>query len=307
MNLASLKTIKFLCQKYKFWPSRKSGQNFLVSEKVLHSIVQSAQLKEDDVVLEIGAGFGTLTAELLKTAQKVVAVELDKRLVKALKKLALLNKNLKVVEGDIFKQWPVVSRQLTDLSYKLVANLPYNITSLVLRNFLEQKPRPKEMTVLVQKEVAERVVAKPGQMSLLAVAVQFYGQPEIMKIVSKDNFWPRPEVDSAVLKIQGISGLTHHSLRQGEAGGDNKGYQWLLGDVDIKKFFSVVKTGFSAKRKQLHNNLAAGWRISNKKAKEILSQSGINPTCRAQDLSIENWAKIAQNIDIERRRSSLTF
>jgi len=285
VNLASLKTIKFLCKKYKFWPSRKSGQTFLISEKVLNTIVQAAQLKKDDVVLEIGAGFGTLTAELIKAAQKVVAVELDKRLVKALRKIASLNKNLKVVEGDIFKQWSVVSGELTDLQYKLVANLPYNITSFILRNFLEQKPRPKEMTLLVQKEVAERVIAKPGQMSLLAVAVQFYARPRIVNFVKKENFWPEPKVDSAILKIQGIS--VFDKLRLSEK---------PLRNVDAKEFFSLVKIGFSAKRKQLHNNLSAGLGINSETAKEILSQSDVNPNCRAQDLPIENWIKIAQNV-----------
>jgi 16S rRNA (adenine1518-N6/adenine1519-N6)-dimethyltransferase len=284
MLLASKETIKFLCKKYKFQPSRSSGQNFLVSENILNNIVHTAQLQGNDTVLEIGAGFGTLTVELLKGGSKVIAVELDKRLVVPLKKLAKVNKNLLVVEGDIFKQWPAISPKLKDLCYKIVANLPYNITSLVLRNFLEQKPRPKEMILLVQKEVAERVVARPGKMSRLSVAVQFYGQPEIIGVVPAQDFWPMPEVDSAILKIDGI-------------GEDIDGYQGLLGSVDKKKFFNFINLGYSAKRKQLHNNLASGFRLDNGLVQEIFKNIGINPHARAQDLAIEDWIKIVQNIE----------
>lgn len=283
MNLASRKTVQFLCKKYGFWPSRSSGQNFLISEKALHAIVESAHLVKEDAVLEIGGGFGTLTTELIKRASTVVTVELDKRLIKALKKLASVNKNLSVIAGDIFQQWPHVAGQLSDLQYKLVANLPYNITSLVLRNFLEQRPRPSEMVLLVQKEVAARVVARPGQMSLLSVAVQFYGVPEIVRTVSREDFWPAPAVDSAILKIQGISR-------------DIKGYQGALGGMSTKKFFSLVKIGFSAKRKQLHNNVSAGLHIDSGQAKAMLSEAGLNPASRAQDLAIEDWVKIAHNV-----------
>lgn len=286
MLLASKETIQFLCKKYKFQPSRVSGQNFLVSEEVLDDIVDAAQLQGSDTVLEIGAGFGTLTVELLKSASRVVAVELDKRLVLPLKKLAKVNKNLQVVEGDVFKQRPAVNFKLKDLCYKVVANLPYNITSLFLRNFLEQKPRPKEMVLLVQKEVAERAVARPGKMSRLSVAVQFYGQPEIIRVVPAENFWPVPEVDSAILKICGI-------------GRDVKGYQGLLGNIDEKIFFNFINIGYSAKRKQLHNNLAAGLRLANGLIQENLSRLGINPRARAQDLAIEDWIKIVQNIEGE--------
>lgn len=284
MLLASKETIRFLCKKYKFQPSRASGQIFLVSEDILDDIVSAAQLQGSDTVLEIGAGFGTLTAELLKKGSQVIAVELDKRLVVPLKELAEVNKNLQIIEGDIFKQWPVIAPQLSDLSYKLVANLPYNITSLVLRNFLEQKPRPKEMILLIQKEVAERVVAKPGKMSRLAVAVQFYGQPEIIGVVPGENFWPVPEVDSAILKIGGI-------------GRDVNGYQSLLGSIDKKFFFNFVNIGYSAKRKQLHNNLAGGFGLDNGLVQENLKSNGINPHARAQDLAIEEWVKIVQNIE----------
>jgi 16S rRNA (adenine1518-N6/adenine1519-N6)-dimethyltransferase len=139
------------------------------------------------------------------------------------------------------------------------------------------------MVILVQKEVAQRVIAPPGEMSLLSVAVQFFGSPEIVRVVPRDNFWPEPEVDSAILKIQGIAR-------------DSKGYQGALGDISVKKFFSTVKIGFSAKRKQLHNNLSAGFRVDDAQIQAMLQQLGINPASRAQDLTMENWIKIARNI-----------
>jgi 16S rRNA (adenine1518-N6/adenine1519-N6)-dimethyltransferase len=284
MNLASRQTIEVLCKKYNFWPRRESGQNFLISEKVLHSIVESAQLNSADTVLEIGGGFGTLTNELISRADSVITVELDKRLSAALKKIAGVSHNLKVIEGDVFKQWPVISSQLVDKKYKLVANLPYNITSFVLRNFLENKPKPSAMTLLVQKEVAERVTAGPGEMSILSVAVQFFGRPEIISLVPRENFWPQPEVDSAILKIS-------------EIGDDAPGYQKMLGAIPVKKFFSVVKIGFSAKRKQLHNNLSAGFRRDNAEIEKILSLAGVKAKARAQDLSLENWTEIAIRMD----------
>ena len=291
MNLTSFRTIKSLCKKYHFWPSRKSGQNFLISQDVLEKIIQGANLNSQDLVLEIGAGFGTLTFALASRVKKVIACELDKRLVKALRDLLIVQnvqdvesvKNVEVVQGDIFKQWPVASNQLSDGQYKLVSNLPYNITSLVLRNFLEKKPRPREMTLLVQKEVAERVVAKPGAMSLLSVACQFLGQPEIVGYAPRDNFWPKPDVDSAILRLRGILG-------------DNRGYKGLLGDISVKNFFGLVKMGFSAKRKQLQNNLAGGLRISNEKIKKYLEDLGLNPQVRAQDLSLDNWLMLAQKL-----------
>jgi 16S rRNA (adenine1518-N6/adenine1519-N6)-dimethyltransferase len=279
MTLTSKETIQLLCKKYNFRPSRSSGQNFLISENTLQRIVASANLSDKDTILEIGGGFGTLTNELTAKAGQVITVELDKRLAVVLRKIAAVNKNLTIVEGDIFKKWPEVSSQLKDLQYKLVANLPYNITSLVLRNFLETKPRPSEIVVLVQKEVAERICAEPGEMSLLSVAVQFYGQPEIVALVNREEFWPAPEVDSAILRIQGVAR-------------DIRGYQGALGKISIEKLFSLVKIGFSAKRKQLHNNLAAGLRIEDKKAREILANVGIDPATRAQDLAIMEWIKI---------------
>ena len=287
MTLASEQIVKQLSKQYNFRPSRASGQNFLVSDDVLRAIVDAANLHKDDVVLEIGAGFGTLTVELLKLAKKVIAVELDKRLLKALNKLALHHPNLELVAGDIWQNLGEIAKHVVDLQYKLVSNLPYNITSRILRNFLESQPRPREMVLLVQKEVAARVIAKPGKMSLLSVAVQFYGTPSIVVQVPRNNFWPEPDVDSAVLKIT-------------DMGEDKKGYQKLLGTLSVNAFFQVVKVGFSSRRKQIHNNLSAGFNKSKSAIEKILIKSGVILTLRPQDLTIEQWIKIAQNVNAKR-------
>ena len=287
MTLASEQIVRQLSKQYNFRPSRASGQNFLVSDDVLRAIVDAANLHKDDVVLEIGAGFGTLTVELLKLAKKVIAVELDKRLLKALNKLALHHPNLELVAGDIWQNLGEIAKHVVDLQYKLVSNLPYNITSRILRNFLESQPRPREMVLLVQKEVAARVIAKPGKMSLLSVAVQFYGTPSIVVQVPRNNFWPEPDVDSAVLKIT-------------DMGEDKKGYQKLLGTLSVNAFFQVVKVGFSSRRKQIHNNLSAGFNKSKSAIEKILIKSGVILTLRPQDLTIEQWIKIAQNVNAKR-------
>lgn len=287
MTLASEQIVRQLSKQYNFRPSRSSGQNFLVSDDVLRAIVDAANLHKDDVVLEIGAGFGTLTVELLKLAKKVIAVELDKRLLKALNKLALHHPNLELVAGDIWQNLGEIAKHVVDLQYKLVSNLPYNITSRILRNFLESQPRPREMVLLVQKEVAARVIAKPGKMSLLSVAVQFYGTPSIVVQVPRNNFWPEPDVDSAVLKIT-------------DMGEDKKGYQKLLGTLSVNAFFQVVKVGFSSRRKQIHNNLSAGFNKSKPAIEKILIKSGVILTLRPQDLTIEQWIKIAQNVNAKR-------
>jgi len=283
MTLASEQIVRQLSKRYNFRPSRSSGQNFLVSHEILKTIVDAANINKDDVVLEIGAGFGTLTIELLNLAKRVVAVELDKRLLTALYKLAEHHPNLALIAGDVFQKLDEIDKQVEDLRYKLISNLPYNITSRILRNFLENQPRPSEMILLVQKEVAARVIAKPGKMSLLSVAVQFFGTPSIIIQVPKNNFWPEPDVDSAVLKITDI-------------GKDKNGYQELLGGISIERFFHVVRVGFSSKRKQIHNNLSSGFNKSKNEIEKILNKSDVTFSLRPQDLTIENWIKIAQNV-----------
>lgn len=278
MDLTDLNLIKDFCKKYGVRPSKEFGQNFLIDREVLEVIVQAAELKRSDVVLEIGPGFGVLTAELVERVDRVVAVEADGKMAKILKEILEAPKNLKVVEKNILKL-QVLDYGLRNYDYKLVANLPYQITSAVFRKFLSEEPRPGEITVMVQKEVAERICAEAGEMSLLSLSVQFYGQPELVAIVPSRAFWPEPEVDSAILKISKIKGI----------------YEKNKQEVDPEKFFRLAKIGFSSRRKQLQNNLAGGLRLSNKSVQDILTKLGFDSRIRAQDLGIKDWIRLVDN------------
>ncbi len=274
MNL--FEQTKELCRLYDIKPARSKGQNFLIEEKIYDDILLSANLKPDDVVLEIGPGLGFLTFKLAKVAKRVIAVELDDKLAGVLKTgLAAKNvKNVEVVNEDILKL------QITNYKLKnckIVANLPYNITSIFLRRFLEIDQKPKLMVLMLQKEVAERICAVKGSMSLLAVSVQFYADAEIIQIVPKENFWPKPEVESAIIKI------TPHP-------------NFLLSkEKEEKDFFQLVKFGFSSKRKMLKNNLAAGFRISHNEAENKIIKAELSPKIRAQELSVDEWLKLFVN------------
>lgn len=272
--------LKQLFEEYGVWPSKSKGQNFLINESVLEKIVKAADLQPDDNILEIGPGFGILTEELLKKAQKVLCIELDKRLVYFLKQKFKHEKKLEILQADILKiKNSEIYKKLVgeDGSYKLVANLPYNITGAVLRKFLTYEPKPNEIVLLLQKEVAQRIIAKPGKMSLLSLSVQYYGEPKIIDFVSKESFYPIPKVDSAIIKIE---------LKKGN----------ILSGIEEKKFWQVAKIGFSSSRKQLQNNLSAGLSISKETLKNSLKLAGLRPDCRAQDLSLDQWISLAQNL-----------
>ena len=279
MSLASLDTIKNFFRENNISPSRDRGQNFLVDEKVLEKIIESANLKKDDVVLEIGAGFGTLTERLAQKAGKIITVESDRGILPILRRNLENYKNVEIIEKDVLSVVNYESK-IMNYEYKIVANLPYQITSIVLRKFLENEPRPNEMMVMVQKEVAERICAISGEMSILAVSVQFFGQPEIIQIVPRSSFYPAPEVDSAILRISRIKNESETNLKR----------------IDVKDFFRVVKVGFSARRKQLHNNLANGLRLKSEEAKNILLDLGLDIQVRAQDLSVDDWINLGNKL-----------
>lgn len=222
---------KQLLQLYDIAPKKSLGQNFLFDLPVLSRIVDAAQLSADESVLEIGPGLGSLTHVLASRAAEVVAVELDDRLIPILQGELGTYDNVTIRHGDILKQDPAA---LFDRDYKVVANVPYYITGAILKHLLSAPQKPLMMVLTVQKEVAERVVAEPPNMSLLGVSVQYYGTPTIVDTIKAGAFWPRPDVDSAVLRID----LT---------GGQRA--------TDEQRFFKVAKAGFSQKRKQLKNNL----------------------------------------------------
>lgn len=278
MDLTDLNVIKNFCKKYGVRPSKEFGQNFLIDNEVLEEMVRVADLKKDDIVLEIGPGFGVLTSELVKRVKQVTAIEADRKIVKAPGEILANPKNLEIREGNILKI-QILDLGFLNYKYKIVANLPYQITSAVFRKFLSEEPRPSEITVMVQKEVAERICAGAGEMSLLSLSVQFYGQPEIMAIVPRRAFWPEPEVDSAILKIFNIQEV----------------YEKHKEEIDPEKFFRLTKIGFSSRRKQLQNNLAGGLRLSNKKVRDILVKSGFDEKVRAQNLTVEDWIGLVDN------------
>jgi 16S rRNA (adenine1518-N6/adenine1519-N6)-dimethyltransferase len=246
------------------------GQHFLIDGGVLEAVIAAAELDSDDLVVEVGPGLGILTRELARKAGGVIAVELDDKLAALLKKTLASFNNVTIVNGDVLKIEP--EGLVKGRGYKVVANLPYYITSPVLRHFLEAEAKPEAMVVMVQKEVAEAIAAKPGDMSLLSVSVQFYGEPRIITIVPAESFYPAPKIDSAILKIDI--------------------YPEPRVDVDEKGFFDTVRAGFAAPRKQLANSLAKGLGREKSAVLPFLQKAKIDPSRRAETLSIGEWAAL---------------
>jgi 16S rRNA (adenine1518-N6/adenine1519-N6)-dimethyltransferase len=255
----------------------KLGQNFLKDKRVIQRIISSANLQPDDFVIEIGPGEGVLTEELVKYAKNVIAIEIDTSLARKLKEKFKNTPNLEIVNADILKiNFPelITSHKLMSSGYKVIANLPYYITSPIIRLLLEAKFPPQEMILMVQKEVAERIVAKPGKMSILAVSVQYYAKPKALFEVSRENFSPVPKVDSMVIKIADIS----HKNKS---------------EKEVRIFFRVVKSGFCAKRKTLINNLSSSLHLDKKNVTEKLKKINLNPNVRAQELGLEKWKELS--------------
>lgn len=266
---------KLLAQ-YGLKPQKSLGQNFLTDESVLSKIVAAARLRPDDEVLEVGPGLGHLTRLLVQQAKRVVAVELDARLIPVLQdQLAGLG-NVELIQGDILEQ--PLDAFLLPPDYKVVANLPFYITSAVLEHFLSGELPPARMVITVQHEVAQRIVARPGTMSLLAVSVQLYGQPRVVARVKAGAFYPRPEVDAAVVCID------RHPTPP-------------AGVQDSATFFAVVKAGFAQRRKQLRNSLAAGLNRSQAEVVAILEAAGVDPRRRPETLSLPEWTAIANRLN----------
>jgi 16S rRNA (adenine1518-N6/adenine1519-N6)-dimethyltransferase len=246
------------------------GQNFLVNPALLERIVQAAGVAAGDTVVEVGPGAGTLTYPLARAARRVVAVELDRQMVAILHETLAECPNVEIVHADILKV--DLDAILGDAPYKVVANLPYYITSAVIRKFLDRSRRPAQLTLMVQHEVARRIMAVPGDMSLLAVSVQFYATPSQVLVLPAGAFYPAPQVDSAVIRLD---------VRAERPA------------VDVETFFRVARAGFGQKRKTLRNSLAAGLEISAADSEALLARAGIDPQRRAQTLSIEEWVRLA--------------
>jgi len=273
-----LSEIREICRIFEIKPTRSKGQNFLVNEKIYDDIVKAADLKSNETVLEIGPGLGFLTLKLAEKVKRVVAVELDDQLASYLQ-LGINAKdlaNVEIVNQDILKFNLDAHIKASD-KYKIVANLPYNITSIFLRLFLSSRHKPESFVLMLQKEVAERIVATAPDMSLLAISVQYYAEPVIIREVKAGNFWPEPKVDSAIIKIS--------TKKQSNLDYEEQVFQ-------DKLFFRLAKMGFSAKRKMLKNNLAGGLKIDQKQVADIMEKNKFNPLTRAEDLSLEDWLKL---------------
>jgi len=270
---------KKLLRKFDIRVKKGLGQHFLIDGEVLATILDTAGLSPSDTIIKVGPGLGLMTAELAKRAGWVIAIELDNRLADVLQK-TLPGENVVIINEDVLGTDPGTLLKgraphfppgLT--SYKVVANLPYYITSPVLRHFLEAPVKPETMVVMVQKEVAETIAAEAGQRSMLSIAVQFYGRPSIVKIVPAASFYPPPEVDSAIVKIDV--------------------YPRPPVDVaDVEGFFKLVRAGFTAARKQVINSLMQGLGLSRPEITDLLEKAEIDPHRRAETFTLEEWATL---------------
>ncbi len=273
--MPNLKELKEIAKLYDITPSKSKGQNFLYDDKILKKIAEVAGA-QGETVLEVGPGLGVLTNELSPLAKKVIAVELDKSIVHFLKSQYTEISNVEVVEGDILRINPE-TLGLGYFNYIVAANLPYNITSIFLRVFLESPFKPKKMTLLLQKEVVDRMMSKKGETNLLSLSVQFYSRPEKLFEVLRTSFWPEPRVDSALVRME---------LKKEEE----------LPKVDRKLFWKTARIGFAAKRKQLHNNLASGLGLDNDLVKSVFKKLGFNEKIRAQDLDLNDWVSLVNEL-----------
>jgi 16S rRNA (adenine1518-N6/adenine1519-N6)-dimethyltransferase len=263
-----------LLRQFDIRPRKSLGQNFLISDGLLDRIIDAASLQEGDLVLEVGAGLGTLTRRLAQRAGRVVTIELDERLIPILQRTLAPYGHVEIVCGDILAVKP---GDLVSPPYKVVANLPYYITSAVLRHFLEAHAKPSLMVVTVQKEVADRIVATPGEMSLLAVSVQFYGQPRVVAKVPPGAFYPSPGIHSAVVRI-------------------DVGPSPEMPAHEIEGFFHVVRAGFAQRRKQLRNSLSQGLTLPVEDVVQALHRAGLDQRQRPQELSVEQWVRLHQEL-----------
>ncbi len=255
-------------------PKKSLGQNFLINKGVLEKVILAAELKSADTVLEIGPGTGNLTEKLSEKTGRVVAVEKDRRIIAELKE-KFKNSNVEVVEEDILKFQPA-TYDLQPATYKIVANIPYYITSNLLRTVFGKWPKPELIVLTVQKEVAQRIMAKPPKMNLLALSVQIYSEPKIISYVSRRSFRPIPKVDSAIIKLTPRN--TQHTTEE------------------IEKFFKLIKAGFSGKRKQLVNNLADNFGIMKEDLFKLFDRIGIKQTARAENLTPDQWLELINYI-----------
>ena len=274
---ALLAQTKKLLRRYGLKARKGLGQHFLVDSKVMEAVVDAAGLTPDDTVIEVGPGLGIMTDELANRAGWVIAIELDNKMAAVLRK-TLSCDNVVIINEDVLGTDPAELLRgqgefpRTLKPYKVVANLPYYITSPVLRHFLGASVKPEVMVVMVQKEVAEAITAEPGKRSVLSVSVQFYSKPSIVTYVPAESFYPKPDVDSAVVKIDV--------------------YPQPPVDVDEEGFFRMVRAGFTASRKQVVNSLVQGLKLPKAEVLAALKKANIDSQRRAETFTLEEWATL---------------
>ncbi len=270
--------IKYLLERYDLTPNKLRGQNFLLDEEVLDVIIAKSKVTKDDLVLEVGPGLGALTQKLAVKVERVVAFEIEDSFRLPLEKIAKLNNNINIQWQDILTlqtgQWQAIMAGYKKNSYKIVANIPYYLTGKFIQRFVSFDPVPESMTLMVQKEVAERIIAKDHKMSMLALAVQLYGQVEILQMVNKKSFWPEPKVDSAVIHIFAIKKWSHQ--------------------LEEKKVWQLIKRGFAKKRKKLLNNLLSDPSLDKDILLVAFNKIGLSENVRAENLAPETWIKLAE-------------
>ncbi|MBI4414694.1 MAG: ribosomal RNA small subunit methyltransferase A [Candidatus Kerfeldbacteria bacterium] len=263
--------IRELCRKFGIRPTKKFSQNFCIDPQPLDAMIAAAGLRRGDRVLEVGPGFGVLTERLLAAGADVTACEIDERLVAALLS-RFSSATLRVVHADFFRWYREHADELAGKPFSIVANLPYAVSSHFFKSVLAHHPQPETIVVMLQKEVAERISAKPGKMNMLALSVQYYGVPRVHAVVPRQSFWPAPDVDSAVASVTNI-----------HPGGE-----------DERELFRLARMAFVNRRKQLHNSLASGLHCSDEEALSLCNRAGINPATRPQDVGLEDWRRLAR-------------
>ncbi len=262
-----------LLRKHGLRPRKRLGQHFLTDRSALLQVARAAELDQADRVLEIGAGLGSLTLVLAEQAGWVIAVELDQRLIPILQEVLGGRPQVQLVQGDILQL--DLETLMGNRSYSVVANIPYNITSALIRRLTEAGNRPERLVLTVQREVAERAMAEPGAMSLLSLSVQVYGSPSIAGYIPPRAFYPRPAVESAVLRLD----------RHNRA---------VMNSQTVSQVFELARAGFAQRRKMLKNALAAGLGLPAEALAQHLERAGIQAKARAQELALDDWVRLAE-------------
>lgn len=276
MNQPDGQSISQILRNHQLKPDKSLGQNFLTDPNILDKIIGIAEVTASDSILEIGAGLGHLTARLAQNAQQVTAVELDGRFLPILTERLAAYPNITLIEGDILgiNQADLIQED----DYLVVANIPYYITSRIIRHLLESPHQPSRIILTIQYEVARRICARDGKLSLLALSVLIYGQPELMLRIPAGAFFPKPDVDSAVIKIDL--------------------YEQPLLDAELReRFFALIKAGFLHKRKTLRNSLSKGLGWAGSRVEEFLLANGVDPQQRAERISLEQWLDLVRAYD----------